>query len=941
MQATLNENHLESIHRMIRQGAYSAALTELRRQAIEDDLDALKIQCFLLLKNGKYPEADSLCTRLLKQTLDHELFCWRGIARSELGLWHSAVEDLALAHEIFPRAETERRIQFTTRRACESLSEGMRLDGGSFRDFLERARIHVFNGDFQRAGRDLNQAEQMQPGSSELLFPRAQVAYARGESRQALRDLDICLKNDPDNLDALLLQARIKAERGRLRAALASLRRIAKDRKQDELSHLKIAHCRLVIGDLHGAIRDFGLILQRNPRSSGASFGRGQARLDCRDYEHAIEDFQQAIHSGGANPVILAALGEAYLARACGKDASRVFKQAIAMDEQCWQARLGYARVRRMRGKTTDALKIVSGLARKYESQPEVHLFHGSIHFDEKDYVTAAECFSRALEHSQTATDQAVALYRRGTARLENGEIPAAAEDFGRALQRRPFHVGTLVWRGYANAKLGKWADAMDDLQAAIDMNPMAAEQYQKLGRFIAEQAIRYFGTQIREDRSDADIYFSRGMANLFLENHDKAYLDFDQALKLDPAHARAQVRLGMLYLKDGQSKKAYNLFSNAIKSSPEANTLLLRAEAMLQLGVIQPALIDIRDAIRTARENDRLYVRRGELYAAKGNLEKALDDFTLSIALNHDNYQAFRERAKLFRQKGMLAEAIQDITWSLHFYARQPDLLEERGKLNLELKQFQAAVSDFEAALADQPALEGWGLDACTGRAAGLAKLGRGQEALVWLTKSIHRFEQPVDWAKLVKARAEIFLQLGRFERASADARIASKLNRDPVFVADCYYLRALCSFFYRDHKHAVSSLKKALEMDENHSRAEQALDWFGQMADQPPEDWRHPPKKIRPRRPKADQGELRFDFDPEPWKIDPPMDLWIVRKDGDEFGPVPLSTVTDWVHQGRIDKLTQLFRADWGKWKSAVRVFPVLKKLPARLGEQSDPLK
>lgn len=913
------QNALKMIAKRIRRGELSIALTESKKSLDAGDRNNQKLQCFLLLKNQKYPEADGLCTKLLNSGLDHELLCWRGIARSELGLWHSALIDLRLSQELFPQYATEQRIDHTTHRACQNISEGMQLEGGNFPDFFERAKIYLLNQDYSRAARDLKSAIDLKPEVIGLKKLQAEIDYQAARFKESLAQIETFLEAEPDDLDAILLKARIKADTGRLRAGLAILRQASKSNQRDELTQLRIANCRVAIRDFHGAIRDFDATIDINPKSVGAFYGRGKANLEIRRFDAALTDFQQALELGGKNAIFYVGLGEAKLAKALKKDASSNFKVAMEIEPKCWQAKLGYAKVKNMRAKRSEALKIANDLLKKHDSNHQIYQFLGTVYFDEQDFVSAATHFTAAIEHCRTSFEAASCYYQRGTARLENQQVPEAINDFDNALKRRPFHVGTLVWRGYAHGKLGKWAAAIRDLQAAIDMNPMAADQYKKLGDYIAEHAIKHFGAVIRENKSDPGAYFSRGMANLFLANQDKAYLDFEQTLELDPNHGEARVRLGMLYLKDNQSKKAYNFFSEAMKSQPSSNTLLLRAEAMLQLGVIQPALLDIRDAIRNSLDNDRLYVRRGELYLAKDNLEKALDDFTLSIALNFDNFQAFRHRGRLFAKKGLAPEAIRDLTMSLHFYPKQPDLLFERGELYLSLEKFEEAAEDFEAALA-----YGHDLASYIGRAKAIVGMKRGQEALVWLTKAIHRFQTHQEWAQLVKARSEVFLSLGRFERASADARIASKLNPEPKFAADCYYLRALCSFLHRDRDHAIKTLEKAINLDENHEKAELALDWFKEMADAPPEEWQSPPEKVRPTRPKAIASVKKISIDQDAFEIEAPMDLWLVKQQDEEFGPIPLKKIVDWANEGRIGPETMLFRTDWGKWKMASKIIP-----------------
>ncbi len=115
-------------------------------------------------------------------------------------------------------------------------------------------------------------------------------------------------------------------------------------------------------------------------------------------------------------------------------------------------------------------------------------------------------------------------------------------------------------------------------------------------------------------------------------------------------------------------------------------------------------------------------------------------------------------------------------------------------------------------------------------------------------------------------------------------------------------------------------------MNLNENHEKAELALDWFKDMGAAPPEEWRNPPEKVRPTRPKkADKG-TKVSIDEMAFQIDPPMDLWLVKHQDEEFGPIPLKTVVDWASDGRISSETFLFRTDWGKWKLASKIIPQL---------------
>ena len=942
------QTFLKNISRQIGDGDLSGALAETKNHSPEEENPAQKIRCYLLLLNQKFPEADALATKLLKITgLDHELLVWRGIARSELGLWTSSLKDLRLSADLFPQEIIEERIRSTTYRACQSLSEGMQLDGGSFNDFLERAGIYLLAKDFARAERDLKLADSIDPDSPSILLPRAKILLLKGANRESLLLIERLLAKKEDDLDAKLLLACAKSETGNQRSALTILRKLTRQKSSEEEVLFKIGFCRMAIRDFHGAINEFDRVLQLNKKSIGAYFHRGVCFAEIRCFDQAVDDLSSADGIEGKNATICAALGNALISKSELKKASRAFKRGLKLEPRCMVARLGLARLKQSRGETAEGLKIATDLLKKNPQSAEILHFVGGLHFQEKEYQESISCFGEAIQHSKSVFQKAGNYYSRGTAELEKGLVAEALADFDTALKLRPGHVGTLVWRGYAAGKSGKWAAAIADLQSAMDINPLAAEQYSKFGELIAGQAIQYFASVIEKNGNESEAFYNRGMAHLFLEEFEQANNDFNKTLSLDPNHPQAQIRLGILRLIGKEAKSAYNHFSAAMKSRPSVTSLLLRADAMLQLGVMGPALLEIRSAINLAGNNDRLYVRRGQLYMARQSFGKAVDDFTLSIALNFDNYQAFRERARLLVCRGEFEEAIADFTMSLHFNSKQPELLTERGKALLVTGQYSDAAADFEMALTSQFSIptdsksedelqrqdfakndgkkrslsNGHLIDAFKGRAIAMSHLGEGSEALIWLTKAIHRFSEKEDWAHLIKARADIFQSLGRFERASADARIVSKLTTDDKVSAECYYLRSLASFYHDDRDHSEKTLIKALHLNPEHADAEQALDWLRNLADTPPAVWRNAPEKIRPTRPGV-TGEPLEVSTLDQLGAKAPFDLWLVKSAEDEFGPVPLKTVVSWAKEGRLTAQSQLFRTDWGKWQSVLRI-------------------
>lgn len=172
--------------------------------------------------------------------------------------------------------------------------------------------------------------------------------------------------------------------------------------------------------------------------------------------------------------------------------------------------------------------------------------------------------------------------------------------------------------------------------------------------------------------------YRSQGEINL-------AIADYNQAIKLNPKFAQAYHNRGVAYDHKGDFDRAIQDFDHAIKLKP----------------------------------SPLAHFNRGNAYLGKSAYEQAIDDYNQAIRLKPDFAAAYDNRCWARAVTGVLKPALEDCNQAIRLAPPgNAATFESRGFIFLKMTNFDAAVSDYEAALRRNPSQAG----ALYGR--GVAKL-------------------------------------------------------------------------------------------------------------------------------------------------------------------------------------------------------------------------
>lgn len=911
---------------------------QLLNKAVLKAPDSILGECyglrgFVHLKLNDFGRAEDDCTAALREQPDNdEVLIWRAYAFFGQSKWRRAISDVQKAQEINPAITSTAKslMENIAGSAIRSISNTARNDDMLSSDYLDRANAYRAVGDLRRSLRDAHLAAELHKDNADALLLQAELLVDMGRPQEATEVCSRLIKSDSVNwLPALRLRAKANLMTDRAEKALEDLDRVRRRQPNNAEVIRELGIIRMELRDLQGAIIDFRKVLAINPEDSQVRLKRGEAHALLRHHSAAISDFNELLDSDPSNVSALIARGNVFLQIRAGESALLDFQKVLEMDETNVPANVGQAQSL-IAMKKIDRAHTACERAIRLDPRNFAALnVLGGILYDKKEFEKAVEIFTRVIELEPPGDIEADAFYRRGTTRIDLGEMNSAIEDLNQALTIRPRHAGSRVWRAVASAKIGNWKDAIKDLGLAIEFNPQAAEKYDVLKNHLATGAMDYMKKEKTIDWKHPINLANRGQIHLLLKKYPVAIADLSESLKTEPNSVDALMYRAQAHRSSGDLKSALKDYDKAVELSRDVRTLTNRATCRFENEDRRGAIRDLTRAIELQPNNERLFMERGRIWVARGKSREAIHDFDRSIAINSDNFDAYRERGLLRLILSKPQKAISDLTISLELMPKQPELIAKRGEAYLKLRNWQAAREDFELAVTNDPLL----VRAHCGRALAMIRMDEHEQALIWLTKAIHRFSNVEDWVEILSTRARVFNLMSRFEMAVTDYTTIIKLLDSDRRSAPSFLARGIAFYHLEKEKRSRKDIETSLSHNSDQAVAVELLKWLNEKTESVPVELEKPDEIVRPKRPKitgrsVTANEIEFNA----WETQPPFDLWIVKKGSKEYGPVPKHVLNDWVIQGRMDRQTRLLRADWDRWKRVEIVFPAI--VPANSG-------
>ncbi|HEY3949789.1 tetratricopeptide repeat protein, partial [Phenylobacterium sp.] len=212
---------------------------------------------------------------------------------------------------------------------------------------------------------------------------------------------------------------------------------------------------------------------------------------------------------------------------------------------------------------------------------------------------------------------------------------------------------------------------------------------------------------------TDAAGFSSRGMSYLARRDYDHAIEDFTAAARLAPTDGKHIYNRGVARYSKRDDAGALADFDEAIRLNPKDGlAYAARAELMIQKGDSRRAVADLDQAIGLAPGNRALVTRRFQVNDKADRYADALKDLDILLAATPATAAAATRRASLLNERcwvrGELGQnlplALADCDASLLLVPTAAHTLDSRGFVELRMKQYDKAIADYAAALAQAP---------------------------------------------------------------------------------------------------------------------------------------------------------------------------------------------------------------------------------------------
>lgn len=179
----------------------------------------------------------------------------------------------------------------------------------------------------------------------------------------------------------------------------------------------------------------------------------------------------------------------------------------------------------------------------------------------------------------------------------------------------------------------------------------MQAEEYSG----AAEEFLKAMARRPREPYA----HILYGASLYWLGEPDKAMSEFDIAVELDPANSMAYQLMGIVYAWKGEFRAALEKFLKAQALAPDRADIRMNLGSIYNaLGEMDKALDNLRQAVRLEPANPLYFYQLGLLYSGLGRLSEAKAAFRRALSLFGDYEDAMLELAVVEEKDGNVKEA-------------------------------------------------------------------------------------------------------------------------------------------------------------------------------------------------------------------------------------------------------------------------------------------
>ena len=394
-------------------------------------------------------------------------------------------------------------------------------------------------------------------------------------------------------------------------------------------------------GNYKAAVKEYSELLKKprlNADYANSDFYLGRAKCfdkmgqltksyneQVRNYHDALDDYGKSYEYDNDNLETIRCRADLYGRMDRSAEALTEYRIYLAKDPTDMSVYAAMSDLHMVSGNLDQAIKDSDPALAQEGMDPvfksKLNTGRGVLYAQRNDYPNAEEYFTRAIALD---SNNALAYYNRGMARIKMNRIPGAADDLVSASRKglgstdigKIDSAAQIIFeRGVYALSLGNYDSALLFTDAAIRVNPNKSYYYYTRGECYFskndfKEAIKAYSLAIGLPTNYPGAYYKRGLANLQLGKATEAITDFTKTIQYNPQFYLAQKGMGDAYF-------VLNDYKNCVKS----------LEACLEMSSLREA--------KSVKTTSEIYNTIGRAYFGMKNYPRALENYRKFLAFH------------------------------------------------------------------------------------------------------------------------------------------------------------------------------------------------------------------------------------------------------------------------------------------------------------------
>lgn len=292
-------------------------------------------------------------------------------------------------------------------------------------------------------------------------------------------------------------------------------------------------------------IGQLNTLLEQYPEDTGLLFERAKYYAETGIYESAIEDMNKLISIEPQNPDHYHYLADLYMDSAQSRFAVFTMQKIIEMYPERIQSLLKLSEIYFIIREYDNSIETINSILYLSPGNPEAYYMLGVNFKETNEYSKAMNSFLTAVERDANHTDSWIQL---GLLAEETKDEKAEVY-YNNAIRSDTSSIEALHHMAFFYQEQGRMDEALDIYRQMGIKSPANASSFYNSGLIYLkldslERAYENFTIVINTNRTNPRAYYYRGLVNYIIGDMDKATIDLEQALKLDPGLREAEDKL-------------------------------------------------------------------------------------------------------------------------------------------------------------------------------------------------------------------------------------------------------------------------------------------------------------------------------------------------------------------------------------------------------------